>query len=626
MPILVGTAGLPPLSMQLLERCSDGDLNFAWFVNVLEALTKYRSAFERVDFRATDVRKIKSEISKDRLIEVVDPLNCDDLPAFSTRTDAINVDALQAVYHAIRDDTALATNTVYLGFAMLTGPLFKLSTAIMQHLCARLEHGFNAIVTKVLRDGIYVFYRYYFYYLLTTSNHEEAILRHVAQSGLAHIDIKSRDRVLAAYAESQRRHLTQKQERLLQDIQDLDEDLAEITASGSANRQKEYAMLLEQYGETHLRLTELEQEMVGLATRESALMDDWQRDFRQRHGWDATLPSFFVEMPWRYATTTMNTRSIFLFFDGHLYLDYTHMAEWMVDQWCRAVDEWRDWDRVNIVDPYMTEFRRYYQGKLLTPGVYQSHVVKAFEEEHLLMPLRRMMEMDLFLSYANTQRAASTSVTLADQAICRAYTIIFNRGHLMTPPRSSNNNTYSSSLTAATAVTADELTGNLFIDYNNIMPPCILKMHATHINEKTHFKFQERLRWFSWCYKAKIPYEAVAKEWERMIIEDKTKPSAQTLATLRNDFQSLWRQAQENEDSGQFRGYFACTKMTEQCPFVEIEDLADRKMSCCQSLCVDKPPALASYWESNFDSMRWSPLSATFKLINYYSKKNSATN
>jgi nucleotidyltransferase/DNA polymerase involved in DNA repair len=171
------------------------------------------------------------------------------------------------------------------------------------------------------------------------------------------------------------------------------------------------------------------------------------------------------------------------------------------------------------------------------------------------------------------------------------------------------------------------------------MPPCIKNMYESHMNNHTHFKNDERLKFFWWSFKASIPLEIVMDMWTVMLDNDTAIPQREREAVKREG-KNLYLKHQRSRESGNEYNYFGCVKMASYCPFVntqpsasqsigDIEDLGkeirDRKIHCGNNLWEKKTPVHSTglavkKWPDRHLRI-WSPMTATAVLANYYLNK-----
>lgn len=158
----------------------------------------------------------------------------------------------------------------------------------------------------------------------------------------------------------------------------------------------------------------------------------------------------------------------------------------------------------------------------------------------------------------------------------------------------------------------DAETGDFFVDYGPIMPPCIRHLYEKTIRARSHFKYDDRQTFFSWAFTAGIPLSSVNAMWVKMCGEDKNVSPRDVSALLATPGQ-LYQLYTTNRQTGKVYNFKGCAKMAQHCIFVDIEEITQRKSMCVQSTCIPiegkNPPA----------PEKWSPMLAT--IIQYRQHK-----
>jgi hypothetical protein len=191
------------------------------------------------------------------------------------------------------------------------------------------------------------------------------------------------------------------------------------------------------------------------------------------------------------------------------------------------------------------------------------------------------------------------------------------------------------------------ITGDLFKDYGKIMPPCIHAMYEAHIKNRTHFKNDERLKFFWWSFKASIPLDIVMDMWHAMVDNDATV-NPREKETIKREGKLIYQKHQRSRETGTEFSYFGCVKMAQYCPFSsqntptastssssssshdigDIEDMGvvPRKIKCGNTLWDNKlfvptqSLGMETRWPGRY-LRKWSPMTATTLLAEYYLHK-----
>jgi hypothetical protein len=481
------------------------------------------------------------------------------------KLDANDIDGYQAVYKTIHANARLKRMVTYIHFLAMEGDLFSIFTSILQHMCARIR---RHQLIRMLQDGIYVLYRYYFYYYASSGN-EEVILDLVNEFKPHRTRIMLCTKVFENYCQTTNYH------------------------------------------------------------------KDFKLFFRKKHGEHFQLPEFFIVVPWQQAISLVANRQVFLLHAGYLYMDYTHVAEWMANLWCSHVEYWRKWDRDEIVfparEPFLEQLKAQVpQTQAMKPHVYEK-MLGAMMEERFFRPFVEIMKLDMFVSFKDQQKAAASqsSVKLTEEqekkqkkveevrnTINYAYGVAFKHGNAV-----AENNAPDTSRPSGSMATLDtkDLVGKFAEDYIKIMPPCVASLYKNHVSRRTHFKYSERLWFFSWCHKMGIPLSVLETEWRKMIENDSSVPIKQHQSMVA-DLKSQYQKYESQRQDGKEYNFSGCEKSKDYCPFRDIEDLGNRQNHCCEIVSTNKPIALTVFWDRQVFEKRWSPMRCSRNLI-FFEKK-----
>lgn len=332
----------------------------------------------------------------------------------------------------------------------------------------------------------------------------------------------------------------------------------------------------------------------------------YRKIFAQRHGDDMALPTHIICVPWMQTLSLLNTRSVIHMRDGIAHIDYTQLAEWMRGRWAKGLSAWKEWDLLNVTAPISDQVmqqividhpRRAWGG---SESKYHE-LVGETEHNEVFKPLVERLKDDLFLPPFEAVDATDISI----RALASIYRGVFARLKTYTPLLS-NNATRARSDEAYEPTVVDD--GSLQLEgYARIMPPCINTLYYGTLDQKKHFQHDDRHKFFLWAFVAGIPQNVVAEAWSAMLDGD-ASIYPRDRAMLMNNLDELYRKETVKEAEDNPSLYYGCPKMSEHCPFTDIEDIGDRKSACIGACSMPK-----DRWRAKYGKF-WSPRTATRAL------------
>jgi hypothetical protein len=333
--------------------------------------------------------------------------------------------------------------------------------------------------------------------------------------------------------------------------------------------------------------------------------------FETRNPGASCPPEMIIKVPWTQTLSLVGSRKVIFIDNGIAFLDYTMVGEWMRERWKKGLQEWKEWDSLNIIEPIVAQARQQLEIDVPRNGWENGDsryykLVGQTENDKIHTPLMERMTKDFFTPYAQED------IDTADpslHALVSIYRNIFKALFALEQKRASKSRRHGpveeDDATFVPEVVDD---GQIqFVGYEKTMPPCIEKIYKTALAARTHLKYAERLKFFQWAYKSKVPLEVLLEAWGAMIDND-SAVSAQFRATLINIPAEIYRREQKNEADDTVFQFAGCGKMVAYCPFGDIEDLVDRKNACIFA-CTEMPPSMAMTI-----NRRWSPMNATMYL------------
>ena len=325
----------------------------------------------------------------------------------------------------------------------------------------------------------------------------------------------------------------------------------------------------------------------------------------------ALTPEFIVKVPWTQALTLVGSREAIFMENGLVYLDYTMVATWMRGRWKKGVSEWKEWDAVNVIMPICERARQQLHSDIPRRSWAQHDESRYYkligqtENEKIYRPLIERMKRDHFLPFDQddvdpTDASLHVMTGIYRGILERLEEVDKQRNRLR---RARYQQEVEASSTFVPTVVDD---GKLQIEgYAKIMPPCINKIYRTNVTAHTHFKHDERLKFFQWAYKAGLSLEVTTEAWASMLDNDMSV-SGQFRASLINIPREIYTKELKNEIEDRAFNFFGCAKMSDYCPFVDIEDINDRLGKCVTTCCTSVPTSTAMVM-----ARRWSPMNAT---------------
>jgi len=328
-----------------------------------------------------------------------------------------------------------------------------------------------------------------------------------------------------------------------------------------------------------------------------------------QRGSGALTPEHIIKVPWTQALSLVGSREAIYLQDGLVYLDYTMVSAWMRGRWKKGVSEWKEWDAVNVVMPISERARERLDADIPRRSWANNDEARYYklaaqtENEKIYKPLLERMKRDFFVPFDQDEVGPSDAslhvlVGIYRNIIERLEEIDKKRSHARRARRAEDE----APSTFVPTVVDD---GRLQIEgYARIMPPCIKRIYDTSVASRAHFKYEERLKFFQWAYKAGLPLEVTLEAWASMLDND-LSVSGQFRASLINIPGEIYAKELKNELEDRAFNFYGCAKMSEFCPFVDIEDLGDRMLGCVNS-CTSVPTSSAMIM-----AKRWSPMAAT---------------
>lgn len=596
------------------------------------------------------------------------------------------------IFKKMAVDENLNNSELVMEFAMLSLNTFKIITWIIQHFCARVTQKQVSNIADALEKGVFVLYDYVYYYW--GGGNETTIVSsifHQLPEGVSIVTFE--DAFLKGYQRfkdsSKYRHRSVDHDApaIFVDVKSetfLKEELSKVIAN--PNLKNEVSASIMQFsntsrsgvssnirGSSSLVKTEFTRQTrtVSLSSevQEKLFPKKWipatnpmnayKYLFARKYGEDQPVPAFIIKVPWSQATGILSRQENFYMEDGFVFLDYMKISSWMRDVWHSAVNNAHSWDNKNIIWPWLDREGEAYKD-VIPINVDMSHTefieyFKGFNERTFHVPLSQQLENGLFFVESDDDEGSDKSDASEvdhNKALSFLYRSVFDHGRkleamlrtrVLMMRRSIAESTSSSEIPADNEIFYQPLesnvTGNFFNDYGRIMPPCIRIMYEKHIEERTHLRNDERLKFFQWAFKASVPLAILLEMWSMMIDND-SSVSQRERKTLYQECSNIYNKNQRNRDSNTELHYFGCAKMQIYCPFVsqkptssssleDIEDLgkelSTRKIRCGNALYDAKTPVpnkgmVEPRWPHRYLS-RWSPMTATSVLAHYYLNK-----
>jgi hypothetical protein len=592
-----------------------------------------------------------------------------------------------AVLKEISKDSNLNNPTLVMEFATFSLDSFRVATAIIQHFCARIDRKQMNSIADVIERGLYVLYDYVYYYW--AGYNEELIIESIRSHLPAGVKIvpleEAFTKATLEFRESildRHRSVDHGAPALFVDTKEenaLAEEVSKIVKPPSVVKSVNISYFSNSSRATVestpvvSQTTNMGPKIIG-KTRVVHVNPELQEKlfpknkqfptnpamsytylFTMKHGEKAAIPSFVIKVPWLQALGIMGRHENYYTEDGFVFLDYTQIAVWMRDTWHSAVIHTRRWDEEKVIWPWLDyEYAKYQDVIPMNIDMMYTEFLdflKGFNERTFFGPLKQSLRNGLFSSI---EEDPNEPTPYADYRLVVPYLYapVFEHGRrlesqlrarLLMARQNAAQSGASNDIPSENEIFYQPLeanvTGNFFEDYGRIMPPCIKNMYESHMNNHTHFKNDERLKFFWWSFKASIPLEIVMDMWTVMLDNDTAIPQREREAVKREG-KNLYLKHQRSRESGNEYNYFGCVKMASYCPFVntqpsasqsigDIEDLGkeirDRKIHCGNNLWEKKTPVHSTglavkKWPDRHLRI-WSPMTATAVLANYYLNK-----
>lgn len=596
------------------------------------------------------------------------------------------------IFKKMAEDENLNNVELVMEFAMLSLNAFKIITWIIQHFCARVTQKQVSNIVDALEKGVFVLYDYVYYYWAGAN--ETVIISSVFYQLPEGVSIVTfEDAFSKGYQQfkesSKNRHRSVDYDApaIFVDVKSgsfLSEEVSKVIVGSNVDSGVNISFL----GFNNVNGSRASNNIRGLTdvaktefTRQTKTvplspevqeklfpkkwipatnpMNAYKYLFTRKYGDTQPIPEFIIKVPWSQATGILSRQENFFMEDGFVFLDYMQISAWMKDVWHSAVNNARSWDNKNIIWPWLDREGEAYKD-VIPINVDMSHTefveyFKGFNERTFYVPLSQHLTNGLFFVEDDDNEGVEkpdASEVDHNKALCFLYRSVFDHGRkleamlrtrVLMLRRSAAESKSSSEIPSENEIFYQPLesnaTGDFFKDYGRIMPPCIKSMYETFVNSRTHFRNEERLRFFQWAFKASVPLPTLLEMWSAMLDNDASIPQRERTALYR-ECSNIYNRNQRNRDAGNEFNYFGCAKMAVYCPFAsqkpsssssipDIEDLSKeivgRKISCGNLLYDTKTPVpdkgvIEPRWPSRHLS-RWSPMTATAVLSHYYLNK-----
>lgn len=332
-------------------------------------------------------------------------------------------------------------------------------------------------------------------------------------------------------------------------------------------------------------------------------------NFRQEHGEEAPLPTFIIYVPWRqYLSAVKRKRSACPLEQGYACVVYTQVGHWVAERWKCIVEEWRRHDHV-LIDPWYVHHYKIHRPTITERGSelgwYSGAFViwkNRFYKDHFYNPARSKLLRGQFYNHDSLARPGFDPTAV----LYPLYAKMFAVGRRL-EDRAAQEQQQRNAARGELDFHNEAETGDFYVDYGSIMPPCIEFMYSKTVGSNSHFKYEDRMTFFSWTFKAGIPLSSVEAMWTTMCSNDPRVTARATPALLAIPA-SLYRKFigdREREERYNFKG---CAKMGGACLFVDIENLTERKQQCIETVCAQRNGRRLPAAE------KWSPMLATIIL------------
>ncbi len=327
--------------------------------------------------------------------------------------------------------------------------------------------------------------------------------------------------------------------------------------------------------------------------------------FRQEHGEWAQAPKYIIMVPWRqFLSGVARKRQACPLESGFACVVYTQVGHWVAERWKCTVRAWRDHDHP-IIDPWYAHQYAIHKPTIDAARNEMGRHSGAFSiwktnfhKEHFYNPARVKMLNGHFYDHAATSRPGFDP----DAVLYPLYTRLFAMGRTI-ESRAAHDRQQQSTARGELDFHNEAETGDFLVDYGPIMPPCIEVMFSTATSTHTHFKYEDRMIFFSWTFKVGIPLASVEAMWTNMCKNDK-KVDARAAAALLAVPGGLYRKYTLDKERGENYNFRGCAKMSAHCVFADIESVVERAQQCIECVCTDHSRRLPA-------PEKWSPMLAT---------------
>jgi hypothetical protein len=595
------------------------------------------------------------------------------------------------VFKKIAMDEILNNLNMMMEFATLSRDAFRAGVAVIQHFCARIDKKQMNSINDVLEKGLYVLYDYVFYYCI--GYNEETICSSIETQLPGDVQLltieeafKSSKPQFESMAKQRYRPVDHGGKVFLVNKAEDNPVAEKVTAivkpSGSITPGINVGFISTTGMNLHnpsfssnTRSVDTGMSQISRGANFTAklktlpLSEEKQKKifpkfipptdaaetylylFKRKHGDDVPMPQIIIKVPWTQGLSIIASHECLHMEDGFMFLNYLQISDWMRDKWHHRINQLRRWDEENVSWPWLDG--EYFKFKDVIPvniDMAQREFVdflKAFNYRTFLAPLKHTMQTGLVFSLLKKDDELEIPLQCDVEIVSTIYRSIFETGkkleavlhkRLLVARRASTEARSIDDIPHENEIfyhpLEENTTGDLYKDYGRIMPPCIKTMYETHVQNRTHFKHDERLKFFWWAFKASISLDVVMTMWSSMVDND-SSIAERDKELIKREGKNLFIKHQRNREAGNEYNFFGCGKMAAYCPFAkqqtvgDIEDitvdLRTRKIRCGGSLWEKKTPIPSKglgikKWPDKHLKI-WSPMTATGILSNYYSNK-----
>lgn len=329
-------------------------------------------------------------------------------------------------------------------------------------------------------------------------------------------------------------------------------------------------------------------------------------NFRREHGEWMPLPTYIIHVPWRqYLSAVKRKRTNVPLENGYACVVYTQVGHWIAERWKCVVEEWRRHDHA-LMDAWYVHQYAIHRSTISERGNELGWYSGAFSiwknkfyNDNFYNPARIKLLNGNFYAVAQFARPGFDPATV----LFPLYAKLFAMGRRL-EDRAVREQQQRNAARGDLDFRCETETGDFMLDYGPIMPPCIEFMYTNATATRGHFKYDDRITFFSWCFKAGIPLSSVEEMWTTMCGND-PKVSARDTPALLAIPASLYRKFTNSRESGENYNFRGCAKMGANCAFVDIENLLERKQHCIDGVCARREGRRLPAPE------KWSPMLAT---------------